>query len=106
MNIKRTPTGLKYMGRKFWKETLGSFELSDLHDLEMLKMAGACLDRMKENSKTIEDEGRFFDDRFGQPKPHPAAKEIKDDSALFARLCREMGLDIEPVSENRIPVRY
>jgi P27 family predicted phage terminase small subunit len=106
MRKTRTPTGLKYMGRKFWKETLQNFELSDPHDLEMLKMAGSCLDRMKENTETIEKTGRFFDDRFGQPKPHPAAKEIKDDAALFARLCREMGLDIEPLSENRIPSRY
>ena len=35
-------------------------------------------------------------DRFGKPKTHPALAVEKDNKIIFARLMRELNLDIEP----------
>lgn len=101
--IKITPSHLKKGGRKFWKKVLNDFEIEDGHHLMLLENACQCLDRIDEAQAEIEKEGAYFTDRFGQPKEHPAHKTERDNKILFARLVRELNLDIEPPRESRPP---
>ena len=102
----RYPSHLKTDGRKFYKKVLSDFELTDSHDLERLGLACECLDRIGEARRQVEIDGPFFVDRWGQPKEHPGQKCVRDNCVLFARLLREMCLDIEQPEESRPPRQY
>ncbi len=41
-----------------------------------------------------------------QVREHPAAKALRETRLLFCRLVRELGLDLEPPEESRIPRQY
>ena len=74
----RTPTGLKKIGKKFFKKVLSEYDLTEYHDIERLSQACKCLDEIDEAEQIIETEGRFIKDRFEQRREHPAAKSIRD----------------------------
>ena len=102
-NRPRIPPGLKKDGKKFFRKIIEDFELEN-HHLEILKQAAKCLDDLSLDEKTIESEGRFFTDRYGQPKEHPAVTATRQTRGLFQRLIREVGLDIIDTSDSR-PIR-
>jgi len=102
---QKTPNYLKLYGGKFYRGVLSDYEISETHDLQLLAEASACIDRVYESRAEIEKAGAFFRDRFGQPREHPAHKTERDNKILFARLLRELNLDIE-IPANRPPKRY
>ncbi|MFC1886061.1 P27 family phage terminase small subunit [Thermodesulfobacteriota bacterium] len=104
--MKKAPKHLKKQGRKFWKSVLSDFVLKDSHHLVIFENACQCLDRIDEAQAEIKVQGAYYTDRFGQPKEHPAHKTERDNKILFARLLRELNLDIEPLKENRPPALY
>ena len=55
---------------------------------------GCALDRILSAQETLEKEGDFYLDRFGQPKKHPADKQERDSETLLARLLRELNHDM------------
>ena len=93
-------------GRRFWAEVHNQFAVVDCHHLELLSQACSCLDAIKRAQEEIEAAGHYFQDRFGQPKAHPAYQVIKDSRVLFSRLLRELRLDVEPPPESRAPRLY
>jgi len=105
VKIKKSPGHLKESGRKFWRQVLRDYALKDAHHLELLAGACACLDRITEARETIDLEGAFINDRFGQRKQHPGIKVELDNKTLFARLIRELCLDITP-DDPRPPRQY
>ena len=106
LKIKRAPTHLKTEGRKFWKHVLRDFDLVDAHHLKDLELSCQCLDRIEEARIKIETEGSYFRDRFGQPKESPWCKAERDNKVLFARLLRELSLDLNIPEESRPPAQY
>ena len=66
----------------------------DLNSPQILLVISAaeCLDRIREARATIEEQGAYFTDRFGQPKAHPALAVERASRVTFARLVRELGL--------------
>lgn len=102
----KAPAGLKTPGRNFWNKAHSETVFEDAHDLERLKMACQCLDDLQVAEQQIKLDGAFIRDRYGQVKEHPAAKVIRDNRIIFCRIVRELGLDIEPVPESRLPRRY
>ena len=104
--IKRAPSHLENEGKKFWRQVLKDFDLSDAHHLKILENICQCLGRIEEARTKIETEGSYFRDRFGQPKEHPAHKTERDNKVLFARLLRELCLDLNIPEENKPPAQY
>jgi phage terminase small subunit len=102
----RYPQHLKKPGRQFYKKVLADFDLEEAHDLERLSLACECLDKIDDARQAVKDAGPFFTDRFGQPKEHPGQKTVRDNCVLFARLIRELCLDIEQPEEARPPRQY
>ena len=100
----RAPKELQAAGREFWRSVLSQFDLPDHHDRELLKQCSACLDRIHESQQTIEREGLFVADRFGQAREHPAAATEVTNRRLFKGILRELGLsDSNPAEEYTRP---
>jgi phage terminase small subunit len=73
-----------------------NFELEE-HHVKVLTAAAEAWDRAQEARGAIAKHGgAFFTDRFGAPKVHPAVAVERDAKILFARLLRELRLDIDP----------
>jgi phage terminase small subunit len=106
MNKIKTPPDLKAAGRKFWNLANAETIFESSHDLARLTMACKCLDDIQAAEQQIKADGVFIKDRYGQPKEHVAAKVIRDNRIIFCRIVRELGLDIDPVPESRLPRRY
>jgi phage terminase small subunit len=78
------------------------FELED-HHVRLLILAGEAWDRCCQARERIEAEGLTIKDRFDQMKPHPAVAIERDSRIAFARMLREVGLDVENTEPPRAP---
>src|SRR3954447_24221921 len=87
--------------RELWRATVKDFDLAG-HELAVLEQAAKCLDRLVEARELLDVEGICVRDRFGQPRPHPAAAIERDCRIALARLLRELQLGAE-APEPRIP---
>ena len=92
--------------RNFYKHISGSWELEQ-HHLVLLENACHCLDRILSDRKILNEEKRFFVDRYEQPREHPAAISERQNKILFSRILRELNLDAEITETPRPPsLRY
>ncbi len=89
------PSHLSAQSKDFFKWILSEYDLEN-HHLRLLRLACEAWDRGQEARKVIKDEGLTFNDRYGQPKPRPEVQIENQCRICFARLMREMQLDIEP----------
>lgn len=88
------PAHLSETARNWWAEVLHKYELEP-HQLRTLQLAAEALTRCEQARESLEANGLVYIDRFDQPKPRPEAAIARDNSVLFARLCRELRLDID-----------
>src|ERR1035437_8262164 len=104
--IPTPPKHLSLAMRRWWVEILEAFEL-DTHHLKLLETACGEWDRAQQARAELEaNGGPTFLDRFGQTKEHPAAHIENQALILFARLVRELGLDLESPTAPRPPSRW
>lgn len=73
------------------------------HHLRLLALAAENWDRGQAAREIIAEKGLTFPDRFGAPKARPEVKIATDCAVVFARILRELALDIEPPPEARLP---
>jgi hypothetical protein len=99
------PRSLKVKGKQFYKQVLSEYVFENSHHFTLLEQAAACLDRIHEAGELLERERHIIKDRFEQLKEHPAAKMERDNKILFARLLRELGLDLAKAEMSRPPTR-
>ncbi|GAI99483.1 unnamed protein product [marine sediment metagenome] len=97
--MKRAPRNLtdqlSKRSKKFFIKIFNAYELES-HHLELLAQAAECLDRIDDSRLRIKKDGAYILDRFKNLKPHPGLKEIAQEKITFARLIRELNLDVEP----------
>jgi phage terminase small subunit len=87
---------------KDWIETVNQKYVLDNHHKMLLELAGRAWDRAFDAGLAIGKAGSgFYTDSRGTMKPIPAIKIEVDSSNLFARLIRELGLDIENENQPR-----
>ena len=104
--MEKLPDYLREETKEWAQEILDGFELEG-HHMKLLILACEALDRISEAREVIAKEGAYYRDRFGKPKTHPALAVEKDNKIIFARLMRELNLDIEPAgSMGRPPGLY
>ena len=89
------PAHLSPAAQDWWRAVLKDFA-PEGHHLRILQLAAEAWDRTQSARESLEANGLVYIDRFDQPKPRPEAAIARDNSALFARLLRELGLDIVP----------
>ena len=76
------------------------------HHIKLLTLACEAWDRCCEARHAIEKNGLTYIDRFEQPRSRPEVAVERDSRLSFARLCRELCLDLSEPAEIRIPRRH
>jgi hypothetical protein len=103
---KTTQTAPKHLRPKTREWVSGVLErwILEEHHYKLLVMAAESLDRSDAARSVIDQKGPTYLDRFGQPKPRPEVTIERDSKATFARLLRELDLDLEtPAASARPP---
>jgi P27 family predicted phage terminase small subunit len=90
----RAPTAL------WWSEILAEYDL-DSHHVRLLTKSCESWDRSEQAREALLKYGLTFDDRFGSPHARPEVAIERDSRLAFARLVREIGLDVSPLSDSR-----
>lgn len=97
MSKSRTPQPpehLKPATRAWWLCVCGEFELEP-HHVRLLTLASEAWDRATDARLAIEQHGMTFEDRFGAPHARPEVAIERDSRLAFARLLRELALDVD-----------
>ena len=101
----RAPSHLRPATRRWWVDVVRSYELEE-HHVKLLTAAAECWDRLVQARELLAAEGIVTKDRFGCPRKHPAIGIEENARTGFARLVRELGLDVDgPNDAPRPPAR-
>jgi len=93
--MTNAPKHLSKKAKDFFNKIAKEYDLEE-HHLKILTLACECLDRIEQAKRVISKTALIYRDRFDQPKINPAAKIELENKITFARLMRELCLDIEP----------
>lgn len=99
---KTPPKHLRQATRRWWKAVVSEWIL-DEHHQRLLSLAAEAWDRCEQAREILAEKGLTFDDRFGQPCPRPEIAIERDSALRYARLLRELDLDIDEPSASRRP---
>jgi len=102
MTIPLAPQHLRAATRKWWRQVVADYILEG-HHVRLLTLACEAWDRCQEARESLAVHGLTFEDRFGCPHSRPEAAVERDSRLGFARLLRELDLDIEPPPNGRRP---
>lgn len=91
----QAPQHLKKKTRQWWRQVVQDYYLEP-HHIRLLTLAGEAWDRCEEAREILAMEGLTYEDRFGQPRSRPEVAIERDSRLAFARLLRELDLDVEP----------
>ncbi len=72
------------------------------HHVRLLTLAAEVWDRTQAARAIIDAEGLTYQDRFDAPRARPEVAIERDGRLAFARLLRELDLDVEPPASGRI----
>lgn len=87
--------------REWYTSVLAAYDLES-HHLKLLRLAAEAWDRTQMAREVIDREGLTFTDSGGFPKPRPEVAIERDARIGFARLIRELRLDVASPGENDI----
>ena len=104
MKIKNdSPRHLQPETRRWYEHVVSEFDL-EAHHKRLLSLAAEAWDRGQNARKSLAEAGSLiFIDRFGQPHSRPEVAIERDAAISFARLIRELCLDIELPAETPRP---
>lgn len=103
MTRRRAPKPPEYLRpatRKWWSSVLEDYELAE-HHVRLLTAAGEAWDRREQAREAIRKHGLTFLDRFDSPRPRPEIGIERDSRLAFARLLRELDLDVDAPAQER-----
>ena len=89
------PSYLTAPTKDWWLWVVSEFELEQ-HHLKLLTAACESWDRTQQARKRLAKHGLTYQDRFGQPRTRPEVQIERDHRIAFARLLRELDLDVDP----------
>ncbi len=103
MNAIENPKHLEPDTAAWWSSVMVEYDLEP-HHVRLLTLAAEAFDAAQEAREVLVTEGKVYVDRFGQPKPRPEVSIQRDSAIAFARLLRELDLDVAaPQERNRPP---
>jgi hypothetical protein len=91
---QRAPKHLRPGTRRWWQHVDTSFEL-EAHHRHLLTLSAEALDSCAKAREILDREEMTYTDRFGQPRARPEVAIERDSRLAFARLLRELALDVE-----------
>ncbi len=99
--MKKTPSAPKNLSseaKSLWRKLAGEYAIDDEGGRLILATVCESFDRMREAQQQIRKDGLVQVDRFGQPKPHPAAVIERDSRAGMLQALKSLNLDVEPLN--------
>lgn len=96
------PKHLNATTRDWYAQICEDYELES-QDLKLLRLAAEAWDRCNEAREAIKKHGLTYTDRFDSPRARPEVKIEVDSRTGFARLMRELALDVAPPPEPKRP---
>ena len=96
------PKHLRAATKQWFTSVIEEFEL-DGHHVKLLVKACEAHDRGEQAREALAKEGLTFVDRFGSPRARPEVAIERDSRTGFARMLREIGLDVAPPPDSRPP---
>ena len=96
----KAPKHLSEPSRNWWRLCVRDYVL-EAHHLRLLQSAAECWDRQQQARQILDREGITFTDDRGNVRAHPAVAIERDARVGFARVLRELDLDVEPPSSDR-----
>lgn len=102
---RQAPKHLQPATRAWWRSVVDRWEL-DEHHVRLLTLACEAWDRGREARALLERDGLTLPTRDGGQKRHPAVAIESESRIAFARLLRELDLDVEapPAEASRPPM--
>lgn len=94
------PAHLDRATKTWWKSVVRDYQLEP-HHLRLLQAAAEAWDRLQDARAAIGVHGATYEDRFGAPRARPEVAIERDCRVAFARLIRELDLDVEPPTTER-----
>ena len=98
----RPPGHLSLASQQWWRQIVEQYVL-DAHHLRLLQLACESWDRKESARDVLESEGLTLMDRFAMPRARPEVAIERDSRLAFARLVRELALDVVEPEEARPP---
>jgi|SRR5712664_744895 P27 family predicted phage terminase small subunit len=92
---QKPPKHLRTATSHWWNEVVAEYAL-DSHHVRLLTKACEAFDRSEQAREALLKHGLTFEDRFGSPHARPECAIERDSRLAFARLVREIGLDVSP----------
>ena len=101
--MPQAPEHLSEDAAAWWCTVNREFQLEP-HHVHLLTLACEAWDRNQEARAILDAEGMTFLDRFGCPKARPEIAIQRDSRIAFARILRELDLDLDgPTEPPRAP---
>jgi P27 family predicted phage terminase small subunit len=91
---ERVPAGLSRSSQTLFRSIVGDYVLEAWH-VRLLTEALRSLDRAEQARETISREGLTAATRLGEVKAHPLLMVERDQRAAFARMVKQLGLDLD-----------
>lgn len=88
--------------KAFVAELLTKIQVDDPASRSMVGQLGILEDQIAECLGILKVTGQFYDDRFGKPKEHPAAKRLIALHNEYGKLYRLLSLDQAPEPQGQL----
>jgi phage terminase small subunit len=98
----KAPSHLRKPTAEWFDAVLADYELEP-HHVRLLTLAAEAWDRGQQAREALQQHGLTFIDRFKAPHARPEVAIERDSRIAFARLVRELALDVVEPDEQRPP---
>ncbi|KFG71038.1 P27 family phage terminase small subunit [Microvirga sp. BSC39] len=98
--VAKPPEHLTEATKAWWNLAVSDYAL-EAHHLRLLQLACEAWDRAQQARTVIDEQGLTYTNRFGDPVLRPEAAVERDARLAFARLVRELDLDVDHPGEAR-----
>ena len=99
---QNAPKHLSPETAQWWQSVMSEYALEP-HHIRLLTLAAEAYDSAQQAREVLQREGKIFIDRFDQPKPRPEVAIQRDSAIGFARMLRELDLDISGPTDRARP---
>ena len=96
------PKHLRAETRRWWQAVIAEYVLEP-HHVRLLTLAAEAWDRCQQARGILARRGLTYEDRFGQPCARPEVAIERDSRIAFARLLRELNLNVDEPEDSRPP---
>jgi len=101
----KAPRHLRPSTRRWFAQVVADYSLEP-HHIRLLTLAAEAWDRSCAAQEALRQHGLTYEDRFGSPKARPETRIKVEAETNFARLLRELCLDVDAPKESRPPKMY